>query len=88
MFALVRQLQSLIGADGDLEVDDCDGSYNKEGDYNGYDGGFVVNVCGPSSLPACYCASCSSIRAPHDIALPYCTVLTDFFCSTTFSTSQ
>lgn len=50
MFALVRQFSSLgvIGQDGDLEVDDCDGSYNrKTGNYNGYDGGFVVNVSCP-----------------------------------------
>ena len=46
MFALVRQFQALIGADSDLAVDpdDCDYSVNKKGDYNGYDGGFVVNV--------------------------------------------
>ena len=45
MFALARQFSSLVGADGNLEVPDCAGSYNrKTGDYNGYDGGFVVNV--------------------------------------------
>ena len=44
MFALARQFQALIGADGDLEIPDCDYSYNKDDDYNGYDGGFVVNV--------------------------------------------
>ena len=52
MFALVRQLQALIGADSDLELDDCDYSTNKQGDYNGYDGGFVVNVRAPSAAAA------------------------------------
>jgi len=50
MFALVRHFSSLgvIGSDGNLAVDDCAGSYNrKTGNYNGYDGGFVVNVSCP-----------------------------------------
>lgn len=44
MFALLRQFTGLVGLEGDLSVPDCDGSTNSQGDYNGYDGGFVVNV--------------------------------------------
>lgn len=57
MFALARQFSSLVGADGNLEVPDCAGSYNrKTGDYNGYDGGFVVNVrCSLRAAVACLC---------------------------------
>ena len=45
MFALARQFSQLIGADSDLEIPgDCEYSTNRKGDYNGYDGGFVVNV--------------------------------------------
>ena len=68
MFALARQFTLLIGADGNLEVPDCAGSYNrKTGDYNGYDGGFVVNVsCLPRfrSLPFAVSVGLLTVQFP------------------------
>ena len=88
MFALARQFSQLIGADSDLEIPgDCEYSTNRKGDYNGYDGGFVVNVrVFVHDILMCVVLA-ATIRMCLPFAASRCRKLMILLGSTIFSTS-